>query len=48
MRDEKEINMKEQSKTINLDTPISEDAIRALHAGDFVEIGGTMLWGRDV
>lgn len=47
MRDEKEINKKEQSKTINLDTPISEDAIRALHAGDFVEMNGIILCGRD-
>ena len=43
MTDKKAINKKEQSKTINLDTPLSEDAIRALRAGDFVEINGIIL-----
>ena len=47
MKDKKDKNKKEQSKTICLDTPISEDAIQALHVGDFVEISGTILCGRD-
>jgi fumarate hydratase subunit beta len=47
MRDKKEIHKKDQNKTINLDTPISEDAIQALHVGNFVEISGTILCGRD-
>jgi fumarate hydratase subunit beta len=47
MKDKNASNKKEQSKTIQLDTPISEEAIRALRVGDFVEINGTMLCGRD-
>jgi fumarate hydratase subunit beta len=47
MKDKNASNKKEQSKTIQLDTPISEEAIRALRVGDFVEINGTILCGRD-
>ena len=43
MKDKKDKNEKDQTKTICFDTPISEDAIQALHVGDFVEIGGTIL-----
>jgi fumarate hydratase subunit beta len=40
-------NPKEQKATIHLETPIAEDAIRALHVGDFIEISGVILCGRD-
>jgi len=33
--------------TYKLDIPISEDAIRALHVGDAVRLGGVMVTGRD-
>ncbi len=47
MRNERGINKKEQKATIRLETPISEDAIRALTVGDFIEISGVILCGRD-
>jgi len=47
MKHEKAFSKKEEGKTINLDTPISENAIRALNAGDFIEINGIILCGRD-
>lgn len=40
-------NLKEQTRMIQLETPISEGAIRELAVGDFVEISGTVLCGRD-
>lgn len=36
-----------QGKVIQLETPLSEEAIRRLSVGDFVEISGTVLCGRD-
>ena len=33
--------------TYKLDIPVSEDAIRALHVGDAVRLGGVMVTGRD-
>jgi fumarate hydratase subunit beta len=47
MKDKNASSNKEESKTIQLDTPISEEAVRALRVGDFVEINGTILCGRD-
>ncbi|HOG18599.1 MAG: L(+)-tartrate dehydratase subunit beta [Syntrophaceae bacterium PtaU1.Bin231] len=47
MKDEKASSRKEEGKTIQLETPISEEAVRALRVGDFVEINGTILCGRD-
>ena len=47
MKDERGSNKKDQKKTISLDTPIPEDAIQALHVGDFIEINGVILCGRD-
>ena len=47
MRDEKDKKTKGQSKAICIDIPISEQAIRALNVGDFIEINGTILCGRD-
>jgi fumarate hydratase subunit beta len=38
---------KGQSKAIQIDIPISEQAIQSLKVGDFVEINGTILCGRD-
>ena len=32
---------------VSLETPISAEAIRALRVGDFVEISGVILCGRD-
>jgi len=47
MRDKKDEQTKDQGKVIRIDTPISEHAIQALTVGDFVEINGTILCGRD-
>lgn len=47
MRDERGTRTQELPKTISLDTPITEDAIHALHIGDFIEINGVILCGRD-
>ncbi|MFZ2949946.1 MAG: fumarate hydratase C-terminal domain-containing protein [Desulfuromonadaceae bacterium] len=40
-------NVNEQAKVIHLTTPISENAIKELSVGDFVEISGVILCGRD-
>ncbi len=37
----------EQVRVIQLETPLSEDVIRELAVGDFVEISGTVFCGRD-
>lgn len=36
-----------QAGTIRLRTPLSADAVRDLKVGDFIEISGTVLCGRD-
>jgi fumarate hydratase subunit beta len=40
-------NKTEQVKVIRLTTPISESTIKELKVGDFVEISGVILCGRD-
>jgi fumarate hydratase subunit beta len=40
-------NLKEQTRVIRLETPISEEVVRGLAVGDFVEISGIVLCGRD-
>jgi fumarate hydratase subunit beta len=40
-------DIKEQTRVIRLETPISEAAIKELKVGDFVEISGTVFCGRD-
>jgi len=47
MKDKNASGKREEGNTIQLDTPISEEAVRALRVGDFVEINGTILCGRD-
>jgi fumarate hydratase subunit beta len=47
MRNEKDDAKEGQSKPIQINIPISEEAIRSLKVGDFVEINGTILCGRD-
>lgn len=37
----------EQTKVISLSTPLTEDSIKGLSVGDFVEISGVILCGRD-
>jgi fumarate hydratase subunit beta len=47
MRNEKDDTKKGETKTIQINVPISEEVIRGLKIGDFVEINGTILCGRD-
>jgi fumarate hydratase subunit beta len=47
MSDEKDDTRKGQSKPIQINIPISDEMIRGLKVGDFVEINGTILCGRD-
>ena len=47
MKNEKDDAGKGQSKAIQIAIPISEQAIKSLKVGDFVEISGTILCGRD-
>jgi len=47
MRDNDKRKVEGQSKVISIDTPISEEAIKKLSVGDFIEINGTILCGRD-
>ena len=47
MRNEKDDTRKGQPKPIQINIPISEEVIRGLKVGDFVEISGTILCGRD-
>jgi fumarate hydratase subunit beta len=47
MKNEKDDKTKGQNKAVQINIPISEEAIRNLKVGDFVEINGTILCGRD-